>query len=240
MSCRCGNSNREAEAKVFELLATAGLRDIAERTLNANQIMGESIRHLRKADRAAVLGYGPEIVALHRDAGVRANRACRRQFAGVIELIDERVNEADWAGLVNDIRREFDAHDGAQQLADAREDFRGRLLDEGALSASLTGRTAELLDETVRRAASDGLDGSVRLLRDRLERAVSGLAAPEMGQQPASPDTVAVLICVAGTLAVMVAALLICSFTCLCCVTPLILIFAFINIVGCSQLETFP
>jgi hypothetical protein len=38
----------------------------------------------------------------------------------------------------------------------------------------------------------------------------------------------------------MVAALLICSFTCLCCVTPFILVFAFIDIVGCSRLETFP
>jgi hypothetical protein len=242
MPCGCRTDGGEAEAKVFELLGQSGLREIAEQTLRANQVMGDSIRHLRKAERAAVLGFSPDVVSLHRAAGERANRACRRQFSVVLEAIDERVGRADWAEMAADARREFDARDGAAQLADFAEEFKARLLDVDTFPTSLTGRTGTLLEETVARAGADGVDGSVRLLRERVERAVSDLAAPEMGLQPASPDTAAVLICVGGTLAIMVVALLICASApfCWCCAAPFIMIACFINIAACSALENVP
>lgn len=238
MTCQCGANDRDAEAKVYDLLATAGLRGIAEQTLGANRVMAESIRHLQKADRAAVLGYGQEVVTLHRSAGERANRMWRRQYNAVIQAIDERISKDDWPELVANARREYDVHDGPQ-LEDSRADFKARLLDLDTFSSTLTSRTAALMDEASDRIVANGLNGGMQLLREHLDRALSDLAAPEMGRQPASPDTTAVLICVAATLAIMVIALLICASApfCWCCLAPFIIIACFINIGACAVLE---
>jgi hypothetical protein len=138
MTCSCGAADRDATAKVADLLATGGLREIVEHTQDANRVMTDSIRHLEKADRAAALGYGEGVVALHRSAGERANRQCRRQFRAVIEAIDERVSRDDWPDFVAKVRHEYETHEGPQQLEDARDDCRAKLLDMDNLPSTAT------------------------------------------------------------------------------------------------------
>jgi hypothetical protein len=224
MACGCATRDgairdvARAEAKVLDLLTTAGLREIVEQTQEANRVMIESIRHLDKADRAAALGFGEDVVALHRSAGERANRWCRRQFGTVIEAIDNRVGRDDWSDLVARAQHEFDAHEGRQQLEDAAAEIRARLLDVDRLPLT-AGRVASLIDQAFERVASEGLPGGMQLLRENLENGVKVLSAPEMGRQESSPDQAAYDICVVGVLAICVIAMVIClaAYFCWCC-----------------------
>jgi hypothetical protein len=203
---------------VLDLFATAGLREIVEQTQEANRVMIESIRHLDKADRAAAFGLGEDVVALHRSAGERANRWCRRQFATVIEAIDDRVGRDDWSDLVARAQHEFDAHEGRQQLEDAAAELRARLLDVDRLPVT-AGRLASVIDQAFERVASEGLSGGMQLLRENLENGVKVLSAPEMGRQEASPDQAAYYVCISGVCAITVIALVICfaAYFCWCC-----------------------
>jgi hypothetical protein len=234
MTCSCGTSDKDAEARVYDLFATAGLREIVENTQGANRVMAESIRHLEKADRAAALGYGEEIVALHRSAGERANRRCRRQFSTVIEAIDDRVSRDDWEDLVANLQREYETHDGPQQLEDARADFRAGLLDVDLPSRSAS-RIVAMMDQTFDRVATDGISGGMQLLRENLDNAVEVLATPEMGRQPASPDAAAAIVCILGSLAIYITACFLCILI-LCSAFPFILAAFLINMAGCVAL----
>jgi hypothetical protein len=238
MACDCATRDVAAEAKVLDLFATAGLREIVEQTQEANRVMIESIRHLDKADRAAALGFGEDVVALHRSAGERANRWCRQQFETVIEAIDNRVGRDDWSDLVARTQHEFDAHEGRLQLEDAAAELRARLLDVDRLPPLTAGRAASLIDQAVERVASEGLSGGMHLLRENLENGVKVLSAPEMGRQEASPDQVAVDICLAGVAAICIAALIICgaAYFCWCCYFWAIMISYFVAEGSCVGL----
>jgi hypothetical protein len=238
MACDCATRDVAAEAKVLDLFATAGLREIVEQTQEANRVMIESIRHLDKADRAAALGFGEDVVALHRSAGERANRWCRRQFGTVIEAIDNRVGRDDWSDLVARTQHEFDAHEGRLQLEDAAAELRARLLDVDRLPLT-AGRVASLIDQAFERVASEGLSGGMHLLRENLEKGVKVLSAPEMGRQEASPDQAAADICFAGVAAIVVTALIICGATywCWCCYLWAILIAYAVAEGSCVGLE---
>lgn len=237
MACGCATRDVAAEAKVLELFATAGLREIVEQTQEANRVMIESIRHLDKADRAAALGFGEDVVALHRSAGERANRWCRRQFRTVIEAIDNRVGRDDWSDLVARAQHEFDAHDGRLQLEDAAAEIRARLLDVDRLSVT-AGRIASLIDQGFERVASEGLSGGVQLLRENLENGVKALSAPEMGRQEASPDQVAYDICATGVTAICIIALVICgaAYFCWCCYFWAIILADVVGLASCTGL----
>ena len=242
MACGCATRDVtarevEAKAKVLEVFATVGLREIVEQTQEANRVMIESIRHLDKADRAAALGFGEDVVALHRSAGERANRWCRRQFGTIIEAIDNRVGRDDWSDLVARARHEFDAHDGRVQLEDAAAEIRAGLLDVDRLPVT-AGRVASILDQAFERVASEGLSGGMQLLRENLQRGVEALSAPEMGRQEASPDQVAYDICVLGVIAICVIAFVIClaAYFCWCCYGWAIAIAMFVALGSCTGL----
>lgn len=238
MTCCSGTNDKDAAANVYGVLATAGLREIVQQTQDANQVMAESIRHLEKADRAAALGYGQDIVQLHRSAGERANRLCRRQFSSVIEAIDERVSRDDWLDLVANARHEYDVREGRQLLEDAKAEVRATLLDLDTLPSTSTSRVAVVMDEAFDRVAADGLGGGMQFLRENLDRALSALAAPEMGRQPASPDVAAFYACMAGTAAIMAIAAVVCFGApfCWCCYMWAILLFNAVNIGACMGL----
>jgi hypothetical protein len=238
MSCCCKTSDKDAVTRVNELLATGGLREIVEQTQNANRVMTDSIRHLEKADRAAALGYAQDVVALHRSAGERANRMCRRQFRAVIEAVDERVSRNDWPDLVAKVRSEYDTHEGPEQLEDAKAEFRARLLDMDTLPSRDTGQVVDMLDQAFERVATDGLAGGMRLLRDHLDNALDILSAPEMGRQPGSPGTAAFFACLAGAFAIYCVALAICFGApfCWCCLAPFILIAYSVAAGSCAAL----
>jgi hypothetical protein len=238
MTCSCATSNKDAEARVNDLLATAGLRGIVDQARDANRVMTESIGHLEKADRAAALGFGEDVVALHRSAGERANRRCRRQFAAVIEAIDDRVSRDDWADVVVKARQEYEAHEGPQLLEDARADTRAALLDVDTLPSRSASLVVAMMDEAFDRVASDGLSGGMQLLRETLDNAVDVLSAPEMGRQPASPDIASYLVCMAGSLAIFIVAIILCVGVpfCWCCLFPFILLAYIINVGFCTPL----
>jgi hypothetical protein len=237
VACGCATRDVEAEAKVLDMFATAGLREIVERTQEANRVMIESIRHLDKADRAAALGFGEDVVALHRSAGERANRWCRRQFGTVIEAIDNRVGRDDWSDLVARAQHEFDAHEGRLQLEDAAAELRARLLDLDRLPVT-AGRLASIIDQAFERVASEGLSGGMQLLRENLEEGVKVLSAPEMGRQEASPDDAAYVICCAGVTAICVIATALCMgiYFCWCCYWWVILLACLAAIGSCAGL----
>jgi hypothetical protein len=238
MTSCCETKDKEAEAKIYDLLGTAGLRDIVEQANNANRVMAESFRHLGKADRAVALGYGPEVIAIHQSAGERANRRSRRQFASVIEAIDERLSRDDWPDRVANSRHEYEVHQGREQLEDARADFRAALLDLDTLPSTATSRVVTLMNEALDRVASDGLSGAVQLLREQADYAVTALAAPEMGRQPASPDTAMYVACTVGVYAICAIAMAIClaSYFCWCCWFWAILLAAAAGILSCVPL----
>jgi hypothetical protein len=238
MTCSCGTNERDAEARVADLFATAGLREIVQQTRDANQVMTESIRQLEKADRAAALGYGEDVVALHRSAGERANRRCRRQFRAVIEAIDDRVSRDDWSDFVAKTQHEYETHEGPQQLEDGRADCRAVLLDMDGLPARDASQTVVMLDRAFDRVVADGLSGGVQLLRENLENGVEVLSAPEMGRQPGSPGPVAFAICMAGAIAIVIIAVILCagSLFCWCCWSPFIFLAFSVTAAGCAAL----
>jgi hypothetical protein len=238
MTCSCGTRDRDAEAKVTDLLATAGLREMFEQTQDANRVMTESIRHLEKADRAAALGYGEDVVALHSSAGERTNRRCRRQFRAVIEAIDDRVRRDDWSELVAKARHEYETHEGPQQLEDARADCRAGLLDMDSLPSRDASQTVVMMDQAFDRVATDGLSGGMQLLRKNLENGVEVLSAPEMGRQPASPGPVAFYVCRNGALLICIIAIYLCTVApfCWCCFLPFILAAFYVTLAGCAAL----
>ena len=219
MSCCSRSNDSTAQESVYDLLDTVALRGIAEQTHEANQVMYESFRSLEKADRAAALGYGEDVVQHHRAAGERANRICRRQFRSIIEAIDERVSRDDWGDLVASARREYETRDGRELLEDVRAELRARWLDMDTLPSRSVSTVVHLTDEAVDRVEADGLSGGIQLLRERLETALSDLAAPEMGRQPKSPDEAMFWACFGGCVAISITALIICGLSpfCWCC-----------------------
>ena len=78
MGCGCGKDHVDAEERVFGVLDEAGLRAVGEQTLSIRPVVAESVRALNKADRAAALNLGVDVVRLYRAAGERATRPRRR------------------------------------------------------------------------------------------------------------------------------------------------------------------
>jgi hypothetical protein len=93
----------------------------------------------------------------------------------------------------------------------------------------------EVFDQSLNRLSTDGLNGVVQLLRERLNRGLAVLQSPEMGRQPASPVTENQLICI-GVISLLAAGMLVvCSFApfCWCCAGYFILAWAALAIAAC-------
>jgi hypothetical protein len=238
MSCECGKHGIDAEERIGSILGEAGLREIGEQALSIRAVVTKSVRALNKADRAAALNLGADVVRMYRESGERANRQARRQHRHLIERIDERLSRDDWRALVERERRAFNERGGQDVVEDAGARVRTTLLEEDAFSGGAVDEVLAVWNETADRLAREGLDGSMRLLHERLKASLAGLEAPEMGRQHASPDSDARLKCIAIVFAVCAVATAVCLGTvfCWCCYEWIILLALVGFLIGCASL----
>ena len=136
--------------------------------LRATQTMAEAIRHLNKADRAAALDLGEDVFRQHHDAATRWNRQAQQQFRTVIERIDDRRSQDDWAGLVEQVRVEFPNRNGPQQLQDLAAEVKQVLLDADRLSGPDTAECVVIIDRSTSALIERGLSGILRSYETQL------------------------------------------------------------------------
>ena len=153
--------------------------------------MAEAIGHLNKADRAAALDLGADVLRQHHDAATRWNRQAQQQFRTVIERIDDRRSQDDWAGLVEQVRVEFPNHDGPQQLRDLAAEVRQVLLDADRLSGPDAAECVVIIDRGTSALIERGLPGIFEELRIAAESALRATQHPDMGRQPRIARTLA-------------------------------------------------
>jgi hypothetical protein len=237
-NCGCGRNGSQSEERVGEVLGEAGLREIVTQARDVTKVMSESVRSLHKADRAAVLGLGDDVVRLHRETGERWNRQARRQFQAVMDRIDARRGQDDWPGWVDRGRREFDERDGPQQVRDLVAETRNTLLDM-EVSAVVAEEMMGIVNRGAAALTGGGLDGIVSELRDVMERGLAAAEHPEMGRQPASPISEARAACVAVAWVAFAVAMGICSVItfCWCCAWPFIVAGLAIALTACEFID---
>jgi hypothetical protein len=219
MSCSCGGSavaERDRVAGIFEEL---DLRRFFEQAERSAQPGFDAARHLDKADRAAALDLGGEVVAMHRAAAERSNRMAQRELRAALNLLDERMARGDWAQIVDRSRANWNENDGATAAEDFRQALRQAIYERDGVSGADARETVALLDESIERVAGGDLNGIARLLRERLSRALEERNSPEMGRQPASPLSVNQWICLGVAIGLSIIAIIGCILTwfCGCC-----------------------
>lgn len=220
MGCDCQKHrdviNRE---EVFKPLEALDLREVAEDATVVPDTTASAIRYLEKAERAERLGLGADVATLYRQAAERDRAQGIRQFRAVVARLDERTGRDDWAALVDRIRQEFQERDGPALVEEARGRLRLAVLEMDGVSADDAAAAVTAFDESVDRALGEGLDGAARLLRERLERGLEAVQSPEMGRQPASPQTTNQLICIGVFSAIAVLQMIACGVAqfCWCC-----------------------
>jgi hypothetical protein len=241
MGCGCGSTtkspgSRDAVGETLQLLDQAGLRGHAEQVLLVRDVAAASVDALNKADKAAGLGFGDEVVRMYRSAGERDNRQARKQYRHLLERIDARTTADDWQELVTRSREGFEQRDGRETLDDTRDRIRQFLLDDPNVPPQETDEIMSVADDALGRLASGGLEGAVRFMRDQVELGLRGLEHPEMGRQPASPQSDTRLRCYGLALAIAIAAFAVCFAIplCWCCATPIILGFLAIALLVCA------
>ena len=207
---------------IFDVIEGFQLRQIGEQTLRATQTMAEAIRHLNKADRAAALDLGEDVFRQHHDAATRWNRQAQQQFRTVIERIDDRRSQDDWAGLVEQVRVEFPNRNGPQQLQDLAAEVKQVLLDADRLSGPDTAECVVIIDRSTSALIERGLSGIFEELRNAAESALRATRHPDMGRQPGSPISAVRAACIAAGWILAAVALAICSVLrfCWCCAWP--------------------
>jgi hypothetical protein len=249
VSCGCGGKTgtridgRTEKADdlqpMFEVLGHQGFREIGEQTFRAVDTMATAIRHLDKADRAAALGFGEDVVRQHRDAAVRWNRQAQQQFRTVIERIDDRTNQDDWAELVERFRTEFMNRNGPQQIQDLAAEAKQVLLDTDRLNGSDAAECAATIDRGTDVLIERGFPGIVGELRSAAESGLQATQHPEMGRQPASPISTARAVCIATAWGVALVAFGICLlvYLCWCCAWPFIALALGIATTACAFID---
>ncbi len=217
MGCNCQKQHDDKREEVFRLLEAIDLRAVGEQVTAIPETMASARRYLAKAERAERLGLGADVSTLFRQAAERDRDQAIRQVRAVLIRLDERTGRDDWADLVDRTRREFLDTEGPAILEEGRARFRLAVLEMDGVSADGAAEIVPVWEESLDRLREDGLNGAVRLLRERLERAVEVLQSPRMGAQPASPQTLGQLICI-GVVSALAAALMVaCWFDCLTC-----------------------
>jgi len=224
---------------MFEVLGHGGLREIGEQTFRAVDTMATAIRHLDKADRAAALGFGEDVARQHRDTAVRWNRQAQQQFRTVIERIDDRTNQDDWAELVERVRTEFPNRNGPQQIQDLAAEAKQALLDTDQLNGPDAAECAAIIDRGTNVLIERGLPGIVGELRSAAESGLRATQHPEMGRQPASPISAARGACIAAAWVLAAVALAICSVItfCWCCAWPWIAVGLAVALTVCAFID---
>lgn len=220
MSCPCSNNDSvHGEEQANELLNRVGLLTPVERARGAVGGIGSALRSLAKSDRADSLGLSPEVGALYLRAAERDRDQARRQLRVALDALEERTTREDWEPMVAEVRREFEAHEGARLLKDAQERLRMNLLDAEGLSGRDAAEVMALAETAWARVRDEGLAGVADHLRAALQRADEAFASPEMGRQPASPLAEATRVCITIAVAAAAIALAVCGFVymCWCC-----------------------
>lgn len=93
-SCGCCTVDKdEARRMWMTTFERIGFREIAEQTLGLQAVVSASVHHLRKAERAEVLGLGQHVVAMSRAAAERENRQAARQVRAVQERLRHQLKE---------------------------------------------------------------------------------------------------------------------------------------------------
>ena len=147
----------------------------------------------------------------------------RSSSAGtVVERIDDRTSQDDWAGLVEQVRVEFPNRNGPQQLQDLAAEAKQVLLDADRLSGPDTAECVVIIDRGTSALIERGLPGIFGELRDAAESALRAARHPDMGRQPASSISAVRGACVAAGWILAAVALAICSVMrfCWCCAWP--------------------
>ena len=234
--CTC--YRREADDtrdEVFKLLEVIDLRSVSEQAAAIPDLMVTVVRHLQKSERTERLGLGADVAQLYREAAERDHAQAIRQLRAVIARLDERTGRDDWGDLVERARREFEEHEGLALVADAKGRLRLAMLELDGVSGDEAARTAAAFDESLDRVVRDPLSGAAQLLREALERGLEALQTPEMGRQPASPQTGARQFCMNVSYAIAAAMMVACIFApfCWCCGAPSIGIWLAANLAGC-------
>lgn len=225
MTCGCAEHGGTRDLQpMFEVLGHGGLREVGEQALGATSAMADAIRYLNKADRAAALDLGDDVVGLHKGSAERWNRQAQRQFRSVIEAIDLRRDQDDWKTLVDRVRQEFEPRNVTQQVQDLVSEARNILLETDRLSGLDVEELLPMISRGADALIEGGLDGIVGELRDVMELGLAAAEHPEMGRQPASPISAARGACIAAAWVAAAVALAICSVVtfCWCCAWPFI------------------
>src|ERR1700724_1966288 len=123
MACRCVNSVGDRE-QLLSALAQVNLQEVGEQAMSVAEMTASEVQHLAKAERADALGYGPDVVRLHRAAAERDNAQAKRQIQATIARLEERVRRDDWADLSMRVKQAFDQHDGLALVEEARAHIR--------------------------------------------------------------------------------------------------------------------
>ncbi len=240
MGCGCGSisgktCSRDVTGETLQLLHT-DLGEIAGQVLLVRDVVASSVATLDRADKAAALGFGDDVVRMYRSEGERDNRQAKRQYRHLLERIDARTSADDWANLVARSREGFEQRDGRASVDDARDTVRQLLLDDPEVPPREIDEIMTVADDALGRLASEGLDGAIGFMREQVELGMHGLDDPAMGRQPASPQSDARVRCVALAFAIAAAGLAVCFAIpfCWCCAAWVILAFLAIALTACA------
>jgi hypothetical protein len=239
MSCKCSEVRNGKLEIISNTLDYAELRPAAEQSFAIPPVMATMIGHLEKAERAQRLGFGSDVVALHRNAAERDRTQVGRQIRAVIARLDERTSRDDWPDLVQEVKREFSLRDGQAIVEESKQRFRFAVLDMGGVSADDAGELVAIHEEALDHVLENGISGATQLLRRGLERGLDALQHPDFGRQPASPLQEITIICITIVVALAAIALAICGFTplCWCCYGIAIAVGAAVGVAACLTAE---
>jgi hypothetical protein len=235
MGCDCTSkavtdADRERVMRVYDIV---DLRGVAEQTSGLASVIASAERHQQKSERALELGLGDELAALHSRAAERDFAQVERQCLALVAGIDERISRDDWSELAQAVDSAFADQGGPALLQESADRLRVEVFEMDGLSATNASTVVTLFDEALVRASEAGLDGAVRLLRERLEQAIAGRPTAQL-----SPPTERQLICIAAETALCGIALVACMFIpfCWCCMGYFILGLLALAIIACLAL----
>jgi hypothetical protein len=238
--CTCGKHLGESQQEEsLALLEHVGLREVVEQAIVVPEVMLDLVRHAQKSERAERLELGADVVALHRQAAQREQAQAIRQLRAAIARLDDRVGRDDWDDLVARTRREFDERGGREMLDEARGRFRFAVLEADGLSGDDAGLMVARFDESMTVIQDEGLEGAARLLKESLDGGLEAIQAPEMGRQPASPQTGNRQFCINAVLASAAGMLLACFIApfCWCCAAGAVVVWMMGALLGCGLLD---
>jgi hypothetical protein len=217
-SCGCGTVDKDEARRLWMTTFEAiGFREIAEQTLGLQAVVSASVRYLRKAERAGVLGLAPGIVAMDRAAAERENRQAARQVRAVQERLRHQLNRPEFTKHVSAMDETIRSEEGQTVLRDMGERW-----IEWTYESDLSAPDAREAVDTWNKATGAVQGGIVSLLSwfdDVLSEAAQARNSRALGTEPHSPLTTNQWICIAAITALTIISAIACAGTpwCWCC-----------------------